>query len=82
MNAKTYTQAVIPVLAVLAAPQYKHQQSRKQQVKRVRKRKPFEPLFQTACDANDDSVLLDLIGCYGKDAKPVVGNVSSFNRIL
>ena len=82
MNAQTYAQAVIPVLAILAAPKYRHQQSRQQQiVKRMKKRKPLDSLFQTACDANDASILLDTVGCYGKDAKPVVGNVSSFNRI-
>lgn len=80
MNAQTYTQAVNPVLAVLATPRYKHQQSRQKHVKRTKKQKPFDSFFQTACDADNDSILLTTVGCYGKDAKPVVGNVSSFNQ--
>ena len=82
MNAQTYTHVVNPVLAVLATPKYKHQQSKQTQAKKVKKQITFDSLFHAACDADIDSLLLDTTGCYGKDAKPVVGNVSSFNQTL
>lgn len=80
MNAQTYTHIVNPVLAVLATPKYKHQQSRQPKAKKTKKQKSFDTLLQTACDANNDILLVTTVGCYGKDAKPVVGNVSSFNQ--
>lgn len=82
MNAQTYTHVVIPVLAVLATPKYNHHQNRQHFEKRTKKQKSFDSLFHTACDAADDTLLLNDPGCYGKDAKPVVGNVSSFNWSL
>lgn len=80
MNAQTYNQAVNPVLAVLATPKYNHRRREQQPVKRAKKQETFESLFQTACGTTDDTIIIYDIGCYGKDAKPVVGNVSSFNQ--
>lgn len=82
MNAQTNTQIVNPVFAVLAIPKYNHQQRRQETGKQPKKRRNFEALFQTACDLTDDSLFLNDPGCYGKDAKPVVGIVSSFNHVL
>lgn len=82
MNAQTQSRVVIPVLAILATPKYNHRQNRQQSEKRTKNLKPFDSLFHTACDIADDALLLNDPGCYGKDAKPVVGYVSSFNRSL
>lgn len=82
MNAQTYTQVVNPVLAILATPKYNHRHQRQQQEKRAKQLTTFESLFHTACSTTDDALLLNDPGCYGKDAKPVVGNVSSFNKTL
>lgn len=82
MNAQTQSRVVIPVLAILATPKYNHRQSRQQSEKRTKKPTAFDSLFHTACDIADDILLLNDPGCYGKDAKPVVGYVSSFNRSL
>lgn len=81
MNAQTYNRAVIPVLAVLATPKYNHRKREQQPEKRAKKPVTFETLFQTACSTTDDFFLYDP-GCYGKDAKPVVGYVSSFNQAM
>lgn len=80
MNAQTDTKVINPVLAVLELSKYKHQQNKQTQTKKVTKQRTFDSLFHAACDADIDLLLPDIIGCYGKDAKPVVGNVSSFNR--
>ncbi|MDE5863600.1 MAG: hypothetical protein K2H34_04560 [Lachnospiraceae bacterium] len=82
MNAKTYHQVVSPVLAVLATPKYNHRKREQQPEKRAKKPITFESLFQTACSNVDDPFALYDPGCYGKDAKPVVGYVSSFNRAM
>ena len=76
------TRIVNPVLAILATPEFKQQQRRQNRQKRAKKTRAFDSFFHTACDAADDTLLPNEIGCYGRDAKPVVGNVSSFNRIL
>ena len=80
MNAQTYSQAVNPVFAILATSKFNHQQSKRQLVKKAKKTQKFDSFLQTACNANDDTLLLTS-GCYGKDARPVVGNVSSFNQL-
>lgn len=82
MNAQTYNQVVNPVFAVLATPKH-HHRNRKQEFKE-RKRKPanFDSLFQTTCETTDEMLLFNDAGCYGKDAKRVVGMVSSFNKAL
>ncbi|MCM1158041.1 MAG: hypothetical protein NC300_04865 [Bacteroidales bacterium] len=82
MNAQTQTKVVIPVLAVLATPKYNRRQQKQQTEKRTKKRETFDSLFHAACDTEDDMLLLNYPGCYGKDAKPVVGIVSSFNRSM
>lgn len=80
MNAQTQTQAVKPVLAILATSKFTHQQSKWQLVKRTKKPRKFDAFLQAAYGADDETLLLSS-GCYGKDAKPVVGNVSSFNQL-
>ncbi len=82
MNAQSNTQIVNPVFAVLAIQKYDHRNRRQDTGKRTRKPRNFESLFQTACETPDDILILNDPGCYGKDAKPVVGIVSSFNHIL
>ncbi|MBR1866515.1 MAG: hypothetical protein IJ801_08420 [Lachnospiraceae bacterium] len=81
MNAQTQSQAVRPVLAILATSKFNHQQSKWQLVKRTKKPKKFDAFLQAAYGADDETLLLYSSGCYGKDAKPVVGNVSSFNEL-
>ena len=80
MNAQTYTQVVNPVIAVLATHK-NHYRHRKQEFK-AKRQKPstFDSLFFTACETADDMLLFNDAGCYGKDAKLVVGMVSSFNQ--
>ncbi len=82
MNAQTFNQVVNPVFAVLATP--KHHHRRHNQEFKQRKKKPtnFDSLFTTACETADEMLLFNDAGCYGKDARPVVGIVSSFNRAL
>ncbi len=77
MNAKTFTKPVNPVLAIVSVPRYKKQQQHPKKKKRTTK-KPFDSLFQTAIKTEDLEPEWLPTGCYGKDAKPVVGNVSHF----
>lgn len=81
MNAQTYTQVVNPVLAVLATPKH-HQRSKQESKEKKKKPNNFDSLFHVACETADDMLLFHDTGCYGKDAKLVVGIVSSFNRTL
>jgi len=82
MNAQTYNQVVNPVFAVLATPKHNHRHSKQQFKEKKQKNKNFDSLFMTACETTDEMVLFNDAGCYGKDAKPVVRIVSSFNRAL
>ena len=82
MNAQTNNQSITPIIAVLATNNYHQRKNRQKQEKRAKNTKNFDSLFQTACDIADDATIYTTIGCYGKDAKPVVGTVSSFNRKL
>lgn len=82
MNAQTFHQVVNPVLAVLATPKYKHHDKQQELKDRKRKATTFDSLFTTACETTDEMLLINDAGCYGKDAKLVVGMVSSFNRTL
>lgn len=79
MNAQTNSQVVVPVLAVLATPKYNRRQSRQTLKKKAKNSSTTKSLFHSSCDVTDDTLLLKDTGCYGKDAKPVVGIVSSFN---
>ena len=79
MNAQIYNQIVNPVLAIFAIEKYDHRHSKQDFQERKQKTKDFDSLFYTACETADDMLLYNDPGCYGKDARPVVGNVSSFN---
>ena len=79
MNAQTNSQVVNPVLAILATTSFNRQQSKRQPVKQAKKLRDFDSILQSAYDADDETLVLSS-GCYGKDARPVVGNVSSFNQ--
>ena len=81
MNAQTNSQVVSPVLAILATTSFQCQPGKRQPVKKLKKLRNFDSFLQSADEAEDTSLLL-LNGCYGKDAKPVVGNVSSFNQLF
>lgn len=82
MNAQTFTQVVNPVIAVLATPKQHHQRNKQKFKERKKKPTNFDSLFYTACESADDMLLFNDTGCYGKDAKIVVGMVSSFNKAL
>lgn len=82
MNAQTFTQVVSPVIAVLATPKKHHRQSRQESNQKKKKPTNFDSLFYTACESADDMLLFNDTGCYGKDARFVVGMVSSFNKAL
>ena len=82
MNAQTNNQGINPIIAVLATNNYHQRKNRQSQEKREKKLRNFDSLFQTACELADDTVIYTTIGCYGKDARPVVGTVSSFNQKL
>lgn len=82
MNAQTYTQVVNPVIAVLATPKQHHRHSNQESKEKKRKPSTFDSLFSAACESADDMLLFNDTGCYGKDAKLVVGMVSSFNKTL
>ena len=82
MNAQTYTQVVNPVIAVLATPKTHHRHSQQEFKDKKKKPSTFDSLFTTACETVDDMLLFNDAGCYGKDAKLVVGMVSSFNKAL
>lgn len=80
MNAQTFNQVVNPVLAVLATPKHNHRHSKQALKERKQKPSTFDSLFSAACETVDDMLLFNDAGCYGKDAKLVVGMVSSFNK--
>ncbi len=82
MNAQTFNQVVNPVFAVLATPKHHHRHSKQEFKQRKKKPTNFDSLFTTACETADEMLLFNDAGCYGKDARPVVGIVSSFNRAL
>ena len=82
MNAQTFTQVVNPVVAVLATPKNHHRQSKQEFKESKHKPSTFDSLFSAACETVDDMLLFNDAGCYGKDAKLVVGMVSSFNKTL
>lgn len=77
MNAKTFTEPVNPILAIVSVSKYKRQHKEQKQQKRKAKQ-PFDSLFQTALNAEDMEPVMIPSGCYGKDAKPVVRNVCHF----
>ena len=82
MNAQTFNQVVNPVIAVLATPKQHHRQSKQEFKQKKKKPGNFDSLFYTACERTDDMLLFNDTGCYGKDARFVVGMVSSFNKAL
>lgn len=82
MNAQTYNQVVNPVFAVLATPKHNTRNSKQQFKQRKQKPSTFDSLFSTACETSDEMIIIHDTGCYGKDARVVVGMVSSFNRTL
>lgn len=81
MNAQTFNQVVNPVLALLATPKHNHH-SKQELNEQKQKPSTFDSLFFAACETVDDMLLFNDAGCYGKDAKLVVGMVSSFNKTL
>ncbi len=82
MNAQTFSQVVNPVIAVLSTPKHNHRQSKQEFKDRKKKPTDFDSLFYTACETADEMLLFNDTGCYGKDARFVVGMVSSFNKAL
>ncbi len=82
MNAKTFNQVVNPVFAVLATPKQNTRNNKQQSKQRKQKPSTFDSLFSTACDTAEEMIIIHDTGCYGKDARVVVGMVSSFNRAL
>ncbi|MDE5776982.1 MAG: hypothetical protein K2I10_00485 [Lachnospiraceae bacterium] len=80
MNAKTFTDTVKPVLAIVAVPKYKRQHQHKQQ--KGKAKKPINSLFQTALGTETQEPEMIPTGCYGKDAKPVVRNVCHFHAAM
>ena len=82
MNAQTFNQVVNPVFAVLATPKHHHRRDNQEFKQRKKKPTNFDSLFTTACETADEMLPFNDTGCYGKDARPVVGIVSSFNRAL
>ncbi len=82
MNANTYNQVVNPVFAVLATPKQNPRNSKQQFKQKKQKPSTFDSLFSTACDTADEMTIIHDTGCYGKDARVVVGMVSSFSRTL
>ncbi|MBQ9983899.1 MAG: hypothetical protein IJP29_04850 [Lachnospiraceae bacterium] len=82
MNAQTFNQVVNPVFAVLATPKQNTRHSKQQFKERNQKQKDFDSLFTTTCETLDEMLLFNDTGCYGKDARPVVRIVSSFNRTM
>lgn len=82
MNAQTFSQVVSPVLAVLATPKKRHRHNQQEFKEKRKKPTNFDSLFYTARESADDMLLFNDTGCYGKDARFVVGMVSSFNKAL
>ena len=82
MNARTFDQAVNPVFAVLATPKQNTRNNKQQSKQRKEKPVNFDSLFTTVCETADEMIIVHDTGCYGKDARVVVGMVSSFNRAL
>ena len=80
MNAQTNSQVVNPVFSILATTSFNRQQRQKQPEKKIKKLRDFGTILHSVYDTDEDTFVL-LNGCYGKDAKPVVGNVSSFNQL-
>ncbi len=77
MNAQTFT-PIQAVIAIYAMPRSTKQQEREnhQQSKRS---KEFDSVFEDAVNQDDTGMDYIPTGCYSKDAKHVVGNVSHFH---
>ncbi len=82
MNAQTYTQVTNPVLAVFATSKYHHRRNKQEFKERKQNNSTFDSLFTATYETADEMLLFNDAGCYGKDARPIVGRISSFNQTL
>lgn len=77
MNDKTFT-PIKAVIAVYAMPRYTKRQEREKQQQNKRA-KEFDTVFEDAMKPDDAPFDYTSTGCYSKDARQVVGNVSHFH---
>lgn len=76
MNDKTFT-PIKAVIAVYAMPRYTRQQER-ENPQHSKPSKDFDTVLEDAMKPDDDRFDIISTGCYSKDARQVVGNVSNF----
>lgn len=76
MNDNTFT-PIKAVFAIYAMPRYTRQKERDKQ-QRNKPSKEFDTIFEDAMKPDDTTMEPVTTGCYGKDAKHVVGNASHF----
>ena len=81
MNAGTINQTVTPILAIVATPNFKKQQNNQTTKRNQKKRMSFHSYNQSV-DTSDEPLIYETTNCYGANGKPVVRNVSYFNKAL
>ena len=81
MNAGTFNQAVTPILAIVATPDFKRQRGNQTKKKNQKKRMSF-PSFNQAADVNCEVIIYETTNCYGSNGKQIVKYASCFNEAL
>jgi hypothetical protein len=81
MNANTFYTGVVPVLAIVATPDFKKQPDNRSLKKKKKKRTSF-PSFEFIIENTDETIIYETTNCYGPNGKTVVKHASRFNQTM